>query len=396
MTAVLGACSGRTTTDSKLKEEERSVKKMEEYFVPWLKNIKMYVSPHIELAWKDKSLARMMSNENPNPPSKKVLEAIGQYGKVANLYADQGLVVRSKIAQINGLDGPENVLIGNGSSEVYDMIWRSLLVPGQGEEVIQHTPCFGIYKLRGLVCGGKMVDVPMKYDNGDLLFDAEAVIKAITPKTKIIVIANPNNPTGNFMDAKDFVKIAETGLPFVVDEAYVEFAGLGKSQVALTKKYENVIITRTMSKAYGLAGLRFGYMLACKKVVDQIAATLIPWNVNTITMWAALAAFEDQKTLAERAKFNNDQIAYYEKELGSVKGLKILHSYGNYILFDAKGCGKKGDDIVAYARTKGLILRGQAPMYGSDGWFRITIGSAKDNARAVKAIRDFCTGAAKA
>jgi histidinol-phosphate aminotransferase len=240
------------------------------------------------------------------------------------------------------------------------------------------------------------VSVPMRHEKGQLLFDADAMIKAITPKTKIIVIANPNNPTGNFMEQKDFVKIAQTGLPFVVDEAYVEFAGLGKSQVELTKKYENVIITRTMSKAYGLAGMRFGYMLSNKKVVDQIAATLIPWNVSTIAMWAALAAFEDQEGLAQRVKFNNDQVAYYENELESVPGLTIYHSYGNYILFDAKGCGKKGNDIVEYAQKQGLILRPQADMYGSDGWFRITIGSAENNRRAVKAIREFCTGSAKA
>jgi histidinol-phosphate aminotransferase len=365
------------------------VKKIEDYFVPWLKNIKMYISSHIELAWKDKSLARMMSNENPNPPSEKVLAAIANYGKMANRYADQGLVVRAKIAELNGLDGPENVMLGNGSSEVFDMIWRSFLQPG--DEVIQHTPCFGIYKLRCAVCGGKLVSVPMKYERGELLFDAEAVIAAVTPKTKMIVIANPNNPTGNFMDAKDFVKIAETGLPFTVDEAYVEYAGLGKSQVQLTRKYENVMITRTLSKAYGLAGMRFGYMLSNKKVVDQIAATLIPWNVSTIAMWAALAAFEDQEALARRVKFNNDQIAYYEKELGSVPGLRILHSYGNYILFDAKDCGKKGADMVEYAQKKGLIIRPQADMYGSDGWFRISIGSEKENRRAVEVIREFCT-----
>jgi histidinol-phosphate aminotransferase len=370
------------------------MKKMEEYYVPWLKNIKMYISPHIELAWKNKSLVRMMSNENPNPPSKKVLAAINDYGKIANLYADQGLTVRAKIAELNGLDGPENVMLGNGSSEVYDMIWRSLLLPD--DEVIQHTPCFGIYKLRGVVCGGKMVSVPMKHDNGELLFDTDALIKAITPRTKIIVIANPNNPTGNFMEQKDFEKIAETGVPFVVDEAYVEFAGLGKSQVQLTRKYENVMITRTLSKAYGLAGLRFGYLLSNKKVVDRIAATLIPWNVSTIAMWAALAAIEDQETVAKRVKFNNDQVAYFEQELKSVPGLKIYHSHGNYILFDAKGCGKKGNDIVEYAQKQGLILRPQADMYGSDGWFRITIGSVDGNRRAVKAIREFCTGSVKA
>ena len=117
-------------------------------------------------------------------------------------------MTRAKIAEINGLAGPENVLLGNGSSEVYDMIWRSFLQAGQGEEVIQHTPCFGIYKLRCTVNGGKLVSVPMKYEDKQMKFDPDAIIAAITPKTKIIVIANPNNPTGNFMGEEAFRKVA--------------------------------------------------------------------------------------------------------------------------------------------------------------------------------------------
>ncbi|MGQ9616511.1 MAG: histidinol-phosphate transaminase [Spirochaetota bacterium] len=365
------------------------MKKIEDYFVPWLKGVKMYISSHIELAWQNKKLIRMMSNENPLPPSPKVLEAINSYGKIGNRYPDQGLVVRSKIAQINGLDGPENVLIGNGSSEVYDMIWRSFVQPG--EEIIQHTPCFGIYKLRCTVVGGKLVSVPMIYDKDGFHFDPDGIIKAITPKTKIVVVANPNNPTGNFMEPEGFVKIAETGIPFVVDEAYVEYAGLGKSQVGLTKEYPNVIITRTLSKAYGLAGIRFGYALGAKEVIAQIAATLIPWNVGTIAMWAALAALEDEDALRERVKFNNSQIKFFEDELKDVSGLKVFHSYGNYILFDGKESGKKGDDMVAFALKKGLIFRQQEPVYGNDGFFRITIGTRDENKKAVEAIREFYT-----
>jgi len=365
------------------------MKRVEDYFVPWLRGQKMYVSPHIELAWREPSLRRMMSNENPFPPSEKVLEAIYKYGKLANRYPDQGLAVRSKIAEINGLDGPENVMIGNGSSEIYDMIFRSFLQPG--EEVIQHTPCFGIYKLRCAALGGKLVSVPMIYDreNGQFLFDPDAVINAITPKTKIIVIAHPNNPTGNFMDDKDFVRIAETGVPFIIDEAYVEFAGLGKSQMKLIKQYKNVIITRTLSKAYGLAGLRFGYALGDKDVIMQIAAMLIPWNVGTIPMWAALAALEDREALKERVEFNNRQVRYIEEELKDVPGLTVFHSHGNYILFDGSGAGKKGRDMVEYARKRGLIFRPQPEMYGSDGFFRLTIGTEEENRLAVQVIKEF-------
>jgi histidinol-phosphate aminotransferase len=153
-------------------------------------------------------------------------------------------------------------MLGNGSSEVYDNIFRCFLAPG--EEVIQHTPCFGIYKLRGTILGGKMVSVPMIYKDKYLHYDATGILNAITDKTKIIAVANPNNPTGNFMETRDFVRIAETGIPFVIDEAYVEYSGLKLSQVELTKKYKNVLVTRTLSKAYGLAGLRFGYAMGIR------------------------------------------------------------------------------------------------------------------------------------
>jgi len=365
------------------------MKSIEDYYVPWVKGIPMYISSHIELAWRDPGLHRMMSNENPHPPSEKVMDAIIKYGKMANRYPDQGLIVRSKIAEINELDGPENVMLGNGSSEVFDNIFRSFLEPGQ--EVIQHTPCFGIYKLRCNILGGKLVSVPMHYEDHKLHFDADAVLAAVTDNTKIIVIANPNNPTGNFMDAEEFIRIAETGIPFIADEAYIEFAGLGMSQVELIKKYRNVLITRTLSKAYGLAGLRFGYALGHKDVIGQISAALLPWNVGTIPMWTALAAFEDTEALAERVQFNNSEVDFIEESLSDVPGLDIYHSHANYILFDGTDTSKKGNDMVAFAQEKGLILRPQAPMYGRDGWFRLTLGDKDENRMAVETIREFYT-----
>jgi len=363
------------------------MKPVDNYFVPWIKGIPMYVSAHIELAWKQPELHRMMSNENPLEPSLKVQEAIHKYGKLANRYPDQGLVVRSKIAEINKLDGPENVMLGNGSSEVFDNIFRCFLQPG--DEVIQHTPCFGIYKLRCNILGGTLVSVPMVYKDKQVLFDVEAIIAAISEKTKIIVIANPNNPTGNFMDSADFIKIAEKGIPFIIDEAYIEFAGLGMSQVELIRKYKNVFITRTLSKAYGLAGLRFGYLLGDKDVVGQISAALFPWNVGTIPMWTAHAALEDTESLESRVSFNNSEVDFIEKSLNDVPGLIIFHSHSNYILFDGTDTGKTGNDMVEYALDKGLIFRPQALMYDRDGWFRLTLGSKEENRMAIEVIREF-------
>jgi histidinol-phosphate aminotransferase len=364
------------------------MKNIEDYFVPWIRGQKMYISNHLELAWRQMELGRMMSNENPLPPSKKVVEAIRKYGDMANRYPDSGTVVRGKIAEINDLDGPDNVLIGNGSCEVFDMIFRCFIQPG--EEVVQHTPCFGIYKLRCNVLGGKLVSVPMINKDG-LQFDPDAILAAITDKTRMVVIANPNNPTGNFMSREDFVRIAQTGVPFIVDEAYVEFSGLEKSMVQLTKEYRNVMITRTLSKAYGLAGMRFGYMLGHKDVVGQIAATLLPWNVGTIPMWAALACLEDTEALAERVKFNNSQVKFIEDSLADVPGLFVFHSHSNYILMDGGESGKKGDDMVEFALSKGLIFRPISQMYDNDGYFRITLGSAEQNKKAVEVIKEFYT-----
>lgn len=365
------------------------MKKVDEYYVPWVKGIPMYISGHIELAWKKPELHRMMSNENPNPPSEKVMETIIKYAKMANRYPDQGLAVRGKIAQINGLSGAENVLLGNGSSEVFDNIFRVFLAPG--DEVIQHTPCFGIYKLRCAILGGKLVSVPMVYKDKQVLYDADGILKAVTDKTKIIVVANPNNPTGNFMDPKDFVRIAETGIPFIVDEAYIEYAGLGMSQIALTKKYKNVLVTRTLSKAYGLAGMRFGYALGDKDVIGQISGALLPWNVGTIPMWAALAALEDTEALAQRVKFNNTEVDFITEALSEVPGLVVFPSKANYILFDCGATGKKGKDVVAHAEQKGIILRPESEKYGSDGWFRITIGTKEENRMVVNVVKEYLT-----
>lgn len=362
-------------------------KSIEEYYAPWVKGIPMYISEHIEKAWRDPSLHRMMSNENPIPPSDKVLDAMVRYAKIANRYPDQGLVVRSKIAEINDLDGPHNVMIGNGSSEVYDNIFRMFITPG--DEVIQHTPCFGIYGLRGKLLGANMVSVPMVYKDKLLQYDPDGILNAITDKTKIIVVANPNNPTGNFMDAEHFVRIAETGLPFIIDEAYVEYAGLGMSQVPLTKKYKNVLVTRTLSKAYGLAGMRFGYAMGAKEVIDQISGSLLPWNVGTIHMWAALAGLEDQVGLEERVRFNNSEVDFITESLSDIPGLVIFPSKANYILFDCGETGRTGKEVLAFAETKGVILRGESQKYGSDGWFRVTIGTKEENRLFVDLIREF-------
>ncbi len=135
--------------------------------------------------------------------------------------------------------------------------------------------------------------------------------------------------------------------------------------------------------------MRFGYTIGHEDVIKQIAGSLLPWNVGTIPMWAALAAFEDPEGLAERVKFNNDAVSFISESLSVIPGFHVMPSKANYILFDCGDTGKTGAEVLAYAETKGIILRGESKKYGSDGWFRVTIGSKEENELFVNTVLEF-------
>jgi histidinol-phosphate/aromatic aminotransferase/cobyric acid decarboxylase-like protein len=135
--------------------------------------------------------------------------------------------------------------------------------------------------------------------------------------------------------------------------------------------------------------MRFGYALGAKEVIDQISGSLLPWNVGTVPMWAALAAFEDQQGLAERVRFNNAEVDFITESLSDIPGLVVFPSKANYILFDCGATGKKSKEVLAFAEAKGLILRGESEKYGSDGWFRVTIGTKEENRMFVDTIHEF-------
>jgi len=354
---------------------------------PWLKGKSAYLSPHIDRAWEHQDLARMMSNEYPLPPAESVREAIEKYGAIGNRYPDAGAVVRSYIGELNGLDGPENVLLGNGSNETLEMAIRTFVTPG--DEVIQQPPCYFLYALRTEAAGGKMVSVPILLKDGELVYDYEGVLKAITPRTKIIIFGNPNNPTGHYAGGARFMEIVDTGVPVIVDEAYVEFAGLEKSHVGLVKKYPNVIITRTLSKAYGLAGMRFGYSLSHPDTMRQMSALLLPWNVGTIAMWAGLAALQDREALREHIEYMDHERDNFVREWSKIPGMKVYPCRSNFMLFDAGGTGKTGKEIVAEADKQGMIIRAHNEMHGSTGWFRITISGPEENQRLIRVVKQF-------
>jgi histidinol-phosphate aminotransferase len=355
--------------------------------VPWLDGLKPYFSEHIELAWKDKSLSRMMSNEGPYPPQKKVMDGLVKGAEAANRYPDSLPHLKQTIADLNqGID-PRGVLLGNGSTECLDMTLRAFLQPG--DELLISNPCYGIYKQRASIIGAKTVSIDA-LDNWE--YDVDSLEKAITSRTKVLILANPNNPTGNLIDDKVYERFAGKDLVLICDEAYIEYSGadLKYSKIPLMKKYPNMVISRTLSKAYGLAGMRFGYMLGNPEIIEIISRTIMSWNISIMSVFGAQAALDDQEGLKKKIKETNDGRDYIESEIGKLDGVTVFHTHGNYILFDATPTGAKSEEIADWVmKNKGIIIRKVASFKDKTGLFRITIGSKEENEACVKAVKEF-------
>jgi histidinol-phosphate aminotransferase len=353
--------------------------------VPWLDGLKPYFSEHLEKAWEDKSLLRMMSNEGPFPPQKKVFDALVEGSKAANRYPDSLKNIKKKIGELNFGLSPDWVVLGNGSTEVLDMVLRSFMQPG--EELIQSTPCYGIYAQRTAILGGKTISVLAK-DNWE--YDIDAIEKAISPKTKIIILANPNNPTGNLIEDSVYERLVKKDIIMICDEAYIEYSGLENSKIHLMKKYPNMIISRTLSKAYGLAGMRFGYALGQPETIGIISKTIMSWNISIMSTFGALAALNDQEGLKEKIRLTNEGRDFIEGEISKIKGLTVYHTHGNYILIDASPTGATTEEIVGSVMDRhGILIRKVSPFKGRKGLFRITIGNREENEKCVKAVKEF-------
>ncbi len=353
--------------------------------VPWLDGLKPYFSEHIERAWEDRNLIRMMSNEGPFSVQKAVLDALFEGSKMANRYPDTLKRIKERIGEINFGLGHEWILLGNGSTEVLDMIFKTFLEPGN--ELIQSIPCYGIYIQRANILGAKTVSILSK-DNWE--YDIDEIERAISPKTKIVILANPNNPTGNLIDDSVYVRLSKRDIIVVCDEAYIEYSGLENSKIAVMKNYPNMIISRTLSKAYGLAGMRFGFALGHPETIEIVSRTIMSWNINVISALGAYAALNDQEGLKEKIRLTNEGRDYLESEISKIDGLTVYHTNGNYILIDASKTGAISEEIVdTIMERHGILLRKMNPFKGRRGLFRITIGTKEENERCVKAVKDF-------
>jgi histidinol-phosphate aminotransferase len=359
------------------------MKSVEDFIVPWVKSAEPYSDKHMDIAWENPHIIRMMSNENLLGPSKAILDAILEAARLGNLYPGSGPQLRKRLGEAAGLTA-DHVVLGNGSTDVINFVAHTFISPD--DEAIISVPTFPMYEARVRVAGGKVVSVPMTHD---FYWDIEGILKAATPKTKLIFICSPNNPTGNQITEPDLLRILELGIPTFFDEAYYELENNIVTRAPLIKKYPHMLVNRTFSKAFGLAGFRIGYVLCNPKLAIHFNKVRFPWNVSLISLAAALAGLDDTQDQDQKRQNIIRGREYIHEEVNKMPGLRAYPSEGNFVLIDASILEKESSEIRDRMVEKGIYIRPMSGHNMSKGFIRITVGMPEQNHLFIKMFGDY-------
>ena len=331
--------------------------------------------------------AKLSSNENALGCSLKAVAAFEQAGAHLHRYPDGGAgLLREAIAREEGLDA-DHIVCGTGSDEILQLLGRAYL--DAGDKVVQSQYGFLVYRLVAMQCGARLVSAPER----GYTTDVDAVIAAAGEDTKIVFIANPNNPTGTYISDAEVRRLRDALPPttlLVLDAAYAEFVDAGDYDpgMALARERDDVFVTRTFSKIHGLAGLRLGWGYGAKTIVDVLNRVRGPFNVNLPAIEAGAAAIADREFMQRSAQHNAIWVDFLRQQLGGL-GLEVTPSVCNFVLVHfPQTAGKTAADADAYLTRRGLIVRGVAP-YGLKNALRITVGKEAENRRVVEALADF-------
>lgn len=330
-----------------------------------------------------KSVTKLASNENPYGCSPKAIEGIKSKLDELNLYPD-GYATDLRKAVSEHLDVKENQLIfGNGTDELVHLLSRALLE--NGTNTVVPTPTFPQYRHNAIVDGGEVREVPLI----DGAHDLDGMLAQIDANTRIVWLCNPNNPTGVYIPEDEFITFLKNVPPHVTvvsDEAYYEYATAEDypQSIKLLEDFPNLVITRTFSKAYGLASLRVGYAIAHAEFIAQVEPTREPFNVSRIAQAATAEALKDQAFIQESVERNRNGLeqfyAFCERE-----ELKFHPSEANFILIDFK---VSGDLVFDYLLRNGFIVRSGEAL-GCPNTVRITIGTEEENAKIIQLLEEF-------
>lgn len=330
-----------------------------------------------------KEVVKLASNENPLGPSPKAVSAIKKVLNKINIYPDGYCFdLRKKIAKIHGISESQ-IIFGNGTDEIIELAGKTFLNPG--DEIIVSKHAFIRYKMAGDLMGCKVIEIPMK----DYKHDLEAMANAVTEKTKIVFIANPNNPTGTYNTKKEFDNYFSQLFTFhfspltFIDEAYAEYVDKKDYPLGLDylKKGFNVMFSRTFSKIYGLAGLRIGYAVASPEIISYIERIRPPFNVSSVAQTAAVSALDDKQHIKKSKKLVLQQKKFFYRELEKI-GLEYITSAANFILINMKN---NGQIVFEKLLRKGVIVRPMAE-YGLKNFIRVTVGIQPENRKFIKEV----------
>ena len=330
-----------------------------------------------ELGLDPTTIVKLASNENPLGPAPMAREAMRAEVDGVHIYPDGGgYKLRNALAEKYDL-GLENVVLGNGSNEIIELLCHCFL--NRDAELIAAEHAFVVYKLMATLFGAKYVEVT----DPDFIHDVDGMADAITENTRLVFIANPNNPTGTMVDeaALDrFMDRLPDHVVAVFDEAYFEFLDEAPDTLKYVREGRNVCVLRTFSKAYGLAGLRIGYGLAAPQVAAVLQKARQPFNANAMAQSAALAAISDKEHVAKTLETNNAGLAFYEKAFAD-RGLEYVPSVANFILVKVGD----GDAVFQAMLEKGVIVRAMRG-YKLPEWVRISIGTEEENQRCMTVL----------
>jgi histidinol-phosphate aminotransferase len=330
-----------------------------------------------ELGLDPAGIIKLASNENPFGPSPRAVEAAKRALEHGELYPDGGCFeLRRKLAAAHGL-GADQFVVGNGSNEIIELVGHVLL--GPADEVVMGAPAFVVYKLVTLLFGARAVEVPLVNQRHDL----GRIAAAITPRTKLVFVCSPNNPTGTANTEAELLAFARALPEHVVavfDEAYAEYVENAPDLRPLVREGRNVVCLRTFSKIYGLAALRIGYGYAPAGIAALLNRVRQPFNVNAIAQAAALAALDDGEFAGKCARENRLGLAQLEEGFRRV-GLECVPSVANFILVKV-GNGARVFDAL---QRRGVIVRPVAS-YGMPEWVRVTVGTREQNERLLAGL----------
>jgi histidinol-phosphate aminotransferase len=328
----------------------------------------------------EEDLIRLSANENPLGPPQKAVAAMAKALKTIHRYPDGTATgLREKLAQRWDLS-PDHIVIGNGSNEIFELAARTFLQ--QGDEVLLPAPTFAYYRIVSQAQGAHCVPVPLS----DFKIDLSEVAKKVCPKTKLIFLSNPNNPTGTIFTRSEF-EVFMDHLPaqviVVVDEAYGEY--VTAADYPRAQEYQRgkgwIITTKTFSKFYGLAGLRIGYGIAGAELIEQLVKVRQPFSVNLLAQMAAEAALADEEHAEKTASLNETGKRYLYAELSRL-GLTFVPSEANFILVH---CGPRAPQVLEGLLQQGIVVRGMAG-YGLEEYIRVSIGLPEESKRFIKAL----------